>query len=246
MLHNFDLALGALRGEAKKLSPNEAHDVAIGLARASESLPSDLSNPLSVRRAASNWLFDLANMLESNAEVTRLICTLVQECTSLAVAGMLICNTFPGAETNGDDPSRSYNVDVIQRTFDVEVSKRLRANPGALFDLPDDDIQQVLFSTKETTITREICLSALNARPEMLPRLLGHAIALNSWAGTASPVAARVDNLASLHQRLDLELVHQATKHLETTFWRDPNEQERVRQFRARLPAVISRSQAPG
>lgn len=216
-----------------------ANDIAVGLARAAIALPSEPNNPLAARRAAARCIVKVAGTVDTNDEVSRILSNAINACATFAVSGLIVFLASLAEDGRGVLTDRALDEQLIRGAFDNQVRTRFFSKlQSTLFDLPDDDLAEVLYRTADVGTVREVFASALAQRPGELARILRFAVMLDVIADRIDEPMVLRDDLADLHRRLDLPTIYRITQRLSINYWEKPLDRALVGYFRRRYEQV--------
>jgi len=213
-------------------------DVAVGTARAAHSITGDYNNPLDPRRTAAGCILKLADLAGNNQQVSELLAEVIRE-SPFALSGLLVFYTTTPDRDRRPLPNRVLNERAIRGEFDMQVQARLARSPSPLFNMPDDDIGEVLYRTDRTEVVADVFNRALHEHPRELPRVLSFAVKLGLNSPDPDDVTVYSDDLAGLHKRLDLDAINRVTEQLSTEYWDDKGERALVHYFRKKYKQVV-------
>ncbi len=157
-------------------------------------------------------------------------------------SGLVVFYTTTPERDRRAFPHRTLDERVIRGGFDMQVQASLTKSPSSLFDMPDDDVAEVLYRTERMELVRDVFNRALHERPHELARVLGFAVKLGTNSADPDDVSVFSDDLVGLHKRVDLEALYRVTERLPTEYWEDRHERALVHYFRKRYKDVVARA----
>jgi len=228
----------------KPLADDVARAVAVGTARATRSMIGDNNDPLNPRRTAAGRILSVAGLAGSNEQVTELLSEVIRE-SPFAVSGLIVFYTTTPDRDRRAFPERTLNERAIRGEFDMKVQRDLAHSPSHLFEMPDDDVAEVLYRTERPEVVGDVFNRALHEHPRELPRVLAFAVKLGPNSPDPDDVTVFSDDLLGLHKRLNLEALYRVTEQLPTEYWEDRGERALVHYFRKRYKKVVDQVVQP-
>lgn len=243
MFEQWDILVDRLfDGASSSEASTIARDVAVGLAMRADQFVGDYNDPLNPVRTAAFRILSLAIRAGSNERVTDVVCAAITESTSFGLSGSLVFYTTTPDRRPRELEQRSLDESRIRGEFDKQVRLRLVQDRRPLFTLPDEDIGEVIYRSSPY-IVRDVVTRALHEQPSELPRLLRFALTLRVNRADLDDIEVFQDNLAALHQRVNLREVFQITETLKLSYWDDLYARALVQYFRGHYEAVVAKAE---
>ncbi len=212
-------------------------DLALGFAKATDHFSAESGLGGSQLSLAAYKVLFLSYHLREERCATELLETVIRRSDSLGFAGTIIRNSSKDQLPVGYQECPTPDTQQLESILASKVVKRYAADPTSLLSLPAQDLGDALFSTGDDSPVGPLVLQALQAHPELLPRIL--VLAIHIWNSKfGDTIDVNQERLKKIDQRLDLQKIHAATEHLSLESWSEEREQTLVKLFRDLLSSA--------